>query len=166
MPEYLKSRPRDRLKAHCKAGRLFDAERLLEEIGTARLRKTKKWTPLFVAVDRGFHSLVEVLLRYDHAQWDLEKTYRAALRRRRSDLAGLILRSPWWSEPIDPVEALATGDLLLVQTLQDSGADFTTGDVILRAGIRNAKGVLDAVEHLGIRSKGVEDQLYSAMVSR
>ncbi|MDB4544815.1 hypothetical protein N9Z83_02620 [Akkermansiaceae bacterium] len=162
---YLNARPRDQLKAHCKAGRLFDAQKFLEEAGTARLRKTRKWTPLFVAVDRGFHSLVEVLLRYDHAQWDLEKSYRAALSRRRSDLAGMILRSPSWSTPIDPIEALATGDLTLAESLKRSGVDLVGVDSVLKAAARNAGGVLAVIDHLGIWSREVEDQLYSAMVT-
>jgi hypothetical protein len=54
MPCFIKACIRDRLKFHCKAGRLVDAQKLLEEEGTARLRKTRKRTPLFVAVDRGF----------------------------------------------------------------------------------------------------------------
>ena len=159
------ARLRDRLKAYCKFGRLFDAQRLLDEVGTARLRKTRKWTPLFTAVDRGFHSLVELLLRYDHAQWDLEKAYEGTRRRRRADLAALILSSPWWSAPIDPVEVLATGDLDLARKLHEAGIDFTTGDTILQGAMRNAKGTLDIVAHLGIRSGTVENQLYSAMVT-
>ena len=162
---YLNARPRDRLKAHCKFGRLFDAQRLLKEEGAARLRKTRKWTPLFVAVDRGFLSLVEVLLRYDHAQWDLEKSYRGALRRRRPDLAGLILRAPSWSDPIDPVEALAAGDLTLARMLHEAGTDFTTGQAILHGAIRNAYGVVEIVEYLGIRDESVDDQLHSAMAT-
>jgi len=165
MPDYLDARSRDRIKAYCKVGRLFDAERLLNEYGTARLRKTRKWTPLFTAVDRGFHSLVELLLRYENAQWDLEKAYEGAQRRRRSDLAALILSSPWWTVPIDPVEVLATGEVALARKLHEAGIDFTAGNTILQGAMRNAKGTLDIVAHLGIRSGDVEDQLYSAMVT-
>lgn len=164
MDSYLNARPRDQLKAHCKAGRLFDTQKFLDKEGTARLRKTRKWTPLFVAVDRGFHSLVEVLLRYDHAQWDLEKSYRAALTRRRSDLAGMILRSPSWSKPIDPIEALATGDLTLAESLKRSGVDLVGVDSVLKAAARNAGGVLVMIDHLGVLNREVEDQLYSVMV--
>jgi hypothetical protein len=165
MPDHMDARTRDRLKAFCKVGRLFDAQSLLEEVGTARLRKTRKWTPLFTAVDRGFHSLVELLLRYDHAQWDLDKGYRAAKWRHRPDLAGLILRSSSWSWPIDPVEALVTGDLELIQGLWESGTDFTAGDTIQRAAAKSAHGTMAAVRHLGIRIEEVEGQLHSAMVT-
>ena len=165
MSDCMDARCRDRLKAYCKVGKLFDAERLLSEVGTARLRKTRKWTPLFTAVDRGFHSLVELLLRYDHAQWDLEKAHAGAQRRRRSDLSALILSSPWWSAPLDPVEVLATGDLALARKLHEAGIDFTAADNILQGAMRNAKGTLDIVAHLGIRSGSVDDQLYSAMVT-
>lgn len=151
MSDYLDYRLRERLRAYCKVGRLFDAERLLSEAGTARVRKTRKWTPLFVAVDRGFHSLVELLLRYDHAQWDLEKAYEGAQRRRRVDLAALIVGAPWWSVPIDPVEVLATGDVALARKLRDTGTDFTAVDTILQGALRNARGTLDIVAHLGLR---------------
>ena len=165
MSDHMDARTRDRLKAFCKVGRLFDAQRLLEEVGTAKLRKTRKWTPLLTAVDRGFHSLVELLLRYEHAQWDLEKGYRAAKWRHRPDLAGLILRSSSWSGPIDPVEALVTGDLELVQQLHDSGTDFTAGGTIQRAAAGSAQGTMAALRHLGIRIDEVEGQLHSAMVT-
>jgi hypothetical protein len=165
MPDHMDARTRDRLKAFCKVGRLFDAQRLLEEVGTAKLRKTRKWTPLLTAVDRGFHSLVELLLRYEHAEWDLERGYRAAKWRHRRDLAGLILRSPSWSRPIDPVEALVTGDLELVRQLRDAGTDFTAGDTILRAAASNPHGTLAALEQLGIKTEEVEEQLHSALVT-
>lgn len=165
MSDFLDAKLRYRLKAFCKVGRLFDAQRLLEEVGTARLRKTRKWTPLFTAVDRGFHSLVELLLRYDHAQWDLDKAYEGAHRRRRADLAALVLSAPWWSAPIDPVEVLAAGDDVLARKLHETGADFTADRTILRGAMRNARGTLEIVEHLGIHSEEVENQLYSSMVT-
>lgn len=165
MPDYMDARTRDRLKAFCKFGRLFDAQSLLEEVGTARLRKTRKWTPLFTTVDRGFHSLVQLLLRYPHEQWDLEKAYEGAQRRHRSDLAALILSAPSWSAPIDPVEVLATGDVNVARKLQKTGTDFTAGDTILRGAIRYAGGTLRIVSALGLRSEIVDSQLYSAMVS-
>ena len=164
MQSNLDARSRDKLKKFSKLGRLFDAQRLLEERGTTRLRKTRKWTPLFMAVDRGFHSFVETLLRFEHAQWDLEKSYAGALRRRRNDLAGMILRSSWWTGKIDPVEALATGDTELVCTLVKSGIDFTKEPVVKQAALRNAKGTLDCLHAAKISIDAVEGQLYSALI--
>lgn len=40
-----------------------------------------------------------------------------ALRRRRNDLAAMILKSAWWTREIDPVEALCTGDVELVKSM-------------------------------------------------
>ena len=165
MPDHMDARTRDRLKAFCKVGRLFDAQRLLDEVGTVKLRKTQKWTPLFTAVDRGFHSLVELLLRYEHAEWDLEKSYEGAHRRRRTDLAALILSAPSWSAPIAPLEVLATGDVALARRLHGTGTDFTEGDMILHGAMRNASGTLKIVRELNLRFGEVEAQLYSAMVS-
>lgn len=118
MPDYLDTRSRDRIKAYCKVGRLFDAERLLNEYGTARLRKTRKWTPLFTAVDRGFHSLVELLLRYEHAQWDLEKAYEGEQRRRRSDLATMIIEHLAY----DPLDERYDSTIFAVEKAKE---DFT-----------------------------------------
>ncbi len=73
MSQFLNHQDRDQLRDPCRAECLFDVEKLLVEKGTRYLTRTRKWTPLFFAVDRGFHSLVEVLLRYPHANWDLEK---------------------------------------------------------------------------------------------
>ena len=165
MPDHMDARTRDRLKAFCKVGRLFEAQRLLEVVGTAKLRRTRKWTPLFMAVDRGFHSLVELLLRYEHSQWDLDKAYEGAHRRRRADLAALILSAPSWSAPIDPVEVLATGEVGVARRLYNAGTDFVEGDTILRGAMRNASGTLKIAQELNLRSGKVEDQLLSAMVS-
>lgn len=165
MSDHMDATTRERLRAFCKFGRLFDAQRLLEEVGTAKLRITLKWTPVFTAIDRGFHSLVELLLRYEHAQWDLEKAYAGALSRHRPDLAALILRSPWWLAPIDPVAVLATGDVTLAIKLTNAGIDFTEGDTILRGAMKNAAGTLNIVKALELRSVKVEDQLYSAMIT-
>lgn len=164
METYLDSISRDKLKNLCKVGRLYEAERLLDQKGTARLRKTKKWTPLFVAVDRGFHSLVELLLRYDHVQWDLEKAYGGAIRRRRNDLAGRILRSSWWSADIDPVEALKTGDIELVCSLKASGTDFTKPPIVKEAAMVSARGTIECLRAAKISIEVVEDQLYEALI--
>ena len=165
MSPTLDARSRERLKTFCKFGRLFEAQRLLDEKGTARLRKTRKWTPLFVAVDKGFHSLVEVLLRYDHAQWDLEKGYAAALRRSRGDLAGMILRSPWWTAAIDPVDALATGDAELVCSLIASGVDITKAPLVTLAALRNPSGTVACLRAARISVDSVEVQLRSALIT-
>lgn len=165
MSDFISAIHRDKLTKACKRGRLFDALRMLEELGSARFRKTRKWTPLFVAVDRGFHSLVEVLLRYDHEAWDLEKAYGGATRRRRNDLAGLILRSPSWRGPIDPIDALVTGDCDLVRSMIDSGTDFTAPRVVALACLRSAWGTLECLAKAGIGIAPVVHELQIAMVT-
>lgn len=165
MSDFISAVHRDKLTKACKKGRLFDALRMLEELGSARFRKTRKWTPLFVAVDRGFHSLVEVLLRYEHEAWDLEKAYGGALRRHRSDLAGLILRAPSWRAPIDPVEALATGDCDLIRAMIASGTDFTAPHVVARACLRSSWGTLECLTKGGIGIAPVQHELQIAMVT-
>lgn len=165
MDAFLDAKSRTRLAALCKQGRLFDAQRFIDEKGTCCFRKTHHWTPLFIAVDRGFHSLVEVLLRYEHAQWDLEKAYRGALRRRRNDLAGMILRAPSWNSEIDPVEALATGDPVLVAALARADTDFTGASVVALGALANAPGTINCLKAAGIPLESVADQLVSAMVT-
>ena len=137
---YLDAISREKLRKLCKFGRLFEADRLLQEKGTARFRKTHKWTPLFVAVDRGFHSLVEVLLRYEHEPWDLEKAYSGALRRRRNDLAAMILKSLGWTREIDPVEAICAGDVELVKSMILDDTNFTKAPIIRNAAMNNPIG--------------------------
>lgn len=164
MPTYLDALSREKLRKLCKFGRLFEAERLLAEKGTARFRKTRKWTPLFVAVDRGFHSLVEMLLRHEHEPWDLEKAYSGALRRRRNDLAAMILKSAWWTREIDPVEALCTGDVELVKSMILAGTDFTKPPVIRNVAINNPVGAIACLRAVGILLEPIEGQLYEALM--
>ena len=165
MKPCLDAKSRDRLTTLCKLGRLYDAEKLLVERGTARLRKTRKWTPLMAAACRGVHSLVELLLRFDHAQWDLEKAHAGAIRHKRGDLAGMILRSSWWSGEIDPVEALITGDTELVCKLVASGVDFTKAPIVNNAALRSAWRTIKCLRAANIPLEAVEGQLYSALIA-
>ncbi|MCG8601901.1 MAG: ankyrin repeat domain-containing protein [Verrucomicrobiales bacterium] len=163
--DFLPFRERNRLSELCRAGRLFEAQALLEDRQTCRLRQTRKWTPLFYAVDRGFHSLVEVLLRYPHAEWDLKKGYWAALRRRRGDLAALILKAGYDPGDICFASALESGDQDVVQLLleryPDAGSDFAITKAILRA----PYSVANLVPMLSESIPNWEEQVYAGMVS-
>ncbi|MDB2496387.1 ankyrin repeat domain-containing protein [Verrucomicrobiales bacterium] len=165
MEQFLHHKDRDQLRDLCRAGRLFNVEELLEEKGTCRLRRTRKWTPLFFAVDRGFHSLVEVLLRYPHADWDLEKGYWGAISRKRGDLAALIVRAGYDPGETNIVSALASGDADLVRLLlgrsPQRGSNWAVSIAILRAPFEVAK----LIPVLSDFVPDLEVQLYAGMVS-
>lgn len=163
--DFLPFQERDRLRDLCRHGRLFEALDLLEEKGTCRLRRTRKWTPLFFAVDRGFHSLVEVLVRYPHSDWDLEKGYYGALRRKRGDLAALIIKAGYDPGDVSFSSALESGDSDVVQLLleryPDSGSDFGVAKAILRAPYE----IAGLAPVLAKAIPDWEEQAYSGMVS-
>ena len=79
------------LRSHIRKGRLFEAQKMLAKGSPAFLPNTKQQPLLMVAVESGFHSMVQILLEF----WNDEETfYRAAERameKHRGDIVRLFL---------------------------------------------------------------------------
>src|SRR5689334_18239385 len=84
--------PYRELIAHCRAGRLFEVDDWYKA-GKPTQPPTphRRLTPLGVAVERGFHSLIEVLLR--HGVKPTGRDLSDAVSRGRVDIVDLLFRN-------------------------------------------------------------------------
>jgi ankyrin repeat protein len=129
------------LLALCRAGRLFDVQAWIaagkpvnpppKPPKGARVR-----SPLDVALDLGFHSLIEVLLKAG-AQQDPPSGYGSPLSRaleaRRLDIIELLVEHGCDPRSVDMVEVLRSWDPAIFRFFIERGADVTTGQPFAHA---------------------------------
>src|SRR6266704_2553489 len=70
----------------CKAGRLFDVQDWIASGKSLRFPDESKTTPVEVALNSGFHSLVELLLQNEENQQLKNRALQRALSLKRLDL--------------------------------------------------------------------------------
>lgn len=123
----------------CKTGRLFDVQdwiRAGRPVDPPPARKANgPWSPLEFAIERGFHSLVQVLLEADAT---FEKSGNGgemsrALRLRRFDIAKLLVKHGYDAASVDMNEVFETWDGDIMDYFIDLGADVEKGDPLARA---------------------------------
>jgi ankyrin repeat protein len=133
----------------CKAGKLFDVQAWIS-VGKPinpplPASKTRRASPLQVAIDTGFHSLVELLL---HSGATLKEPryspLRHALRKRRLDLVELLVNHGADIHSIDMEEVFDTWSNSIVEYFIAKGADLDAGNPLAHAlcsRIRPALGI-------------------------
>ena len=135
----------------CKAGRLFDVQGWMAAGNPLNppphvQKGSAPRSPLEVAVEQGFQSLVLVLLR-GGAAFNRSGHCRAltsALRLRRFDLVQLLVEHGYDPAAVDLCEVFETWDRAIMEYFIDRGADLDTGDPLAQAlcqRIRTALGV-------------------------
>lgn len=135
----------------CKAGKLFDVQAWISEgkpvnspipVSTRKRRKS----PLQVAMEAGFHSLVQVLLEGGAAQKDpLYSPLSDALSKRRLDLVELFVDHGADIHQVSMNDVFDTWDNEIVEYFIQKGADLETDDPLayaLCSRIRPALGIL------------------------
>lgn len=135
----------------CKAGKLFDVQVWISEGKPVNppipesTRKRKK-SPLQVAMEAGFHSLVQVLLEGGAAQKDaLYSPLSHALSKRRLDLVELLVDHGADIHQVSMDDVFDTWDNEIVEYFIKKGADLETDDPLayaLCSRIRPALGIL------------------------
>lgn len=135
----------------CKAGRLFEVQAWVAS-GKAVNRpppdekKARKKSPLQVAIEVGFHSMVQVLLESGASVKD--DTFNAlehALIYRRLDLIQLLVAHGADIHSVDMVTVFETWQPAIMEFFIDQGADVETGfplAIALSGKIRTALGVV------------------------
>lgn len=73
MPEPLTIEEGKLLLGLCRAGKLYEIERWIASGKSLRTPRDVKKTPLQVAIDLGFHSLIELLVRNEDSQEEKDK---------------------------------------------------------------------------------------------
>lgn len=134
----------------CKAGRLFDVQ---DWIGQGHpvnppppAEYGHPWTPLEVAIDQGFHSLVQVLLEGGALQEPVGvfSPMNRVLRARRMDMIELLVAHGFDPRAVDMDEVFATWDRRIMEYFIERGADIKSGypfAVAFCERIRTALGV-------------------------
>ncbi len=134
----------------CKAGRLFEVQEWIASGKPVNLpasvkKRTRKMYPLQVAVEKGFHSLVQVLL--DGGAIINDGFYNAfdhAIASRRLDLIKLMVERGADINSIGMAEIFDSWDPAVVEYFIELGADVETGNPLAAAlcwKIRTALGV-------------------------
>ena len=129
-PEELEIRE---LVALCKAGKLFDVQKWIADgrrINPPPFERKgqRPANPLTVTIDRGFHSLAEVLLKAGaEIDTDLWRGPMAkALQMRRFDLVQLLVEHGYDARSIDMSSVFHTWDPEIIEFFIDQGADVET----------------------------------------
>jgi hypothetical protein len=127
VPEPLTSEDAKSLLDLCRAGKLYEVERWIGSGKSICARCGLKRTPLFVAIDLGFHSLVELLVRNEGSQEEKNKALHTAVSKRRIDLVRLLVEHGAEVSSVPLVDVLLGWDPAMIRFFLESGADVVTG---------------------------------------
>ncbi len=120
----------------CREGRLFEVQAWLKEAKPAHYEhKNVRCTPLGIAIDRNFHSLMEVLLK--HSFQPTPKHLWMAVRKGRAGMIELMLQAGADINWLDFKDVVCWPNPDVLRLLIERGADTKTGhpiaDVLKRA---------------------------------
>ena len=107
----------------CRLGKLYDVEAWIKARTSISVPADFKASPLEVAVETGFHSLVLLLVRNECRQEIKNKALQKATELRRSELVELLVDEGARVIDIPLIYALRTWDPKIIQFYLDHGAD-------------------------------------------
>ncbi len=111
----------------CRAGRLYEIESWIASGKSTRTPPTVKKVPLLIAIDLGFHSLVELLVRNESCQEVTDKALSDAVSRRRLDVVQLLVAHGAQIKAVPLAEALLSWEPAIIRFFLENGADVITG---------------------------------------
>lgn len=113
----------------CRAGRLYDIEKWIatgKKLEIEMPRNRRKKALLQVAVETGFHSLVELIAKHDASQSAKNAALADAVELRRLDLVDLLVSAGAEVASVPFAEVLFTWEPKLIHFFLDHGADIIT----------------------------------------
>jgi ankyrin repeat protein len=112
----------------CRSGRLFDIAKWIADGKSLEIPvgKNKNATLLRVAVESGFHSLVELIAKHETNQATKNTALEDAVALKRLDLAELLIKKGAEVTSVPFSEVLLTWDPTLIRFFLDRGADPVT----------------------------------------
>jgi hypothetical protein len=139
----------------CKAGKLFEVQDWIQSGKPVNIQQPKKGgrkkTPLEIAIDQGFHSLVQVLLEGGSILADDRfNALEQALFKKRLDIMMLLVEHGADVQSIDMLEVFDTWDPKIMDYFIEHGADVETSYPLAAAfceKIRTALGVFKRYKH-------------------
>jgi hypothetical protein len=128
----------------CRTGRLYDIEKWIAEGKPLEMpvsRNARKKTLLEVAVETGFHSLVELIAKHDNSQPSKNASLETAVSQSRLDLIELLVANDAEITSMHFADVLLNWEPEIIQFFLSHGADLVTGSpfaVAFGAKIRTA----------------------------
>lgn len=111
----------------CRAGKLYDVEGWIEAEKSIRPAPEIRKTPLTVALDLGFHSLVELLIRYEDRPEIKNRALAFAVEAKRLDLIELLVANGAQVESVPLADVLAIWEPSIIDFFLRNGADVVAG---------------------------------------
>ena len=110
----------------CKAGRLFEVQDWIASGKSLRLPPELRTTPLKIAIDTGFHSLVELLARNESDRNTKNVALRHAVSHQRDNFVDILVSNGAEVSSIPFIEVLRAWKPAIIHYFLDRGADFIT----------------------------------------
>jgi hypothetical protein len=136
----------------CRAGKLYDIEKWIVagkslDISGATKRSPQR-TLLEIAVEIGFHSLVELIAKNETSQSSRDRALRDAVSSRRLDLVELLLANGAEIKSVPLVDVLLTWEPKLIAFFLGHGADVLEGGPFAEAfGAKVRTALRPFIEH-------------------
>src|SRR5262245_24502196 len=149
----------------CKAGRLFEVQEWIAcdkpvNMPPPPSKGTRPRSPLDYAIERGFHSLVQVLLEAGAVQEP--EGYRSpmekALAARRVDIVRLLVEHGFDPKAVDMGQVFATWDPKIMEFFIDRGADVHTSHPFARAFCDRIRTALSVYKKYRARDESLQEQ--------
>jgi ankyrin repeat protein len=119
------------LVALCRAGRLYDIDKTLAAGKTldisAATKRGRQRSLLEIAVETGFHSLVELIAKFESSQSSRNTALREAVSCRRLDLVELLLVNGADIKAVPLSDVLLAWEPKMIRYFLDHGADTVEG---------------------------------------
>ncbi len=126
MPSPLSHADASELIRLCRAGRLYEVEAWTRAGRSLEVPREVKTTPLDVALDTGFHSLIELLLRHEESQQVKNDVLRHAVFLNNPAVVDLAIANGADVTSVSFVDVLLMGNRALVASFIERGADAIT----------------------------------------
>ena len=110
----------------CKTGRLFEIQDWIATGNSICVSADSKTTPLEVALETGFHSLVELLVRNETSQEVKNEAFQQAVSLKRLDIIELLISHGAEISSVPFIEVLQVWEPKIIRYFLDHGADFIT----------------------------------------
>jgi len=127
MSEVLSTADAKHLIHLCKTGRLFELQEWIAAGKSLRVPPTFKPNPLKVAIDTGFHSMVEFLARHERDQNLKNRALLQSVELKRLDFIQLLVANGADTRSVPFVEVLRAWEPAVIRYFIDQGADLITG---------------------------------------
>ena len=127
VPEFLTSEEAKALIKLCREGKLYEIESWIASGKSIHVAPQTKKTPLAVAIDIGFHSLIELLVRNEDRRAVKNQALSEVVSSRRLDLVELLISHGAEVCSVPLTDVLLTWEPQIIRFFLENGADVVTG---------------------------------------